>query len=75
MELDVVQTTAAADNLLFFNSLETSPQKRGWTVKSAIQASVARADPARAGIDPVAEPGRAAGCLVPAIRRDQRHGT
>ena len=24
--------TAAADNLLFFNSLETSPQKRGWTV-------------------------------------------
>ena len=27
------------------------------------------------GINPVAEPGRAAGCLVPAIRRDQRHGT
>ena len=27
--VDVVQMTAAADNLLFFNSLETSPQKRG----------------------------------------------
>ena len=26
-------------------------------------------------IDPVAEPGQAAECLVPAVRRDQRHGT
>ena len=43
--------TAAADNLLFLNSLETSPQKRGWTLLGRRLPRRAVGFPAHAGMD------------------------
>ena len=65
---------------------EGGGQRRGADMVLALPRSSAWVDPRtphpaddqgrhKQMIDPVAEPGRAAECLVPAVRHDQRHGT